>query len=166
MAQGPHVAPAHAVRRVAPAAAATGTRRPGDDSASHREGITLITSQRGPTRIGIELVGADEQPLGALRLAAGASAQTFVLGARALDEGVLLGRYARCDTHGASVIDIDGNSRVHLLVLRIDDVVYAVDTASTNGTYLAGEEVRIARLSGGTGLVLGDDLARLQWRAP
>jgi hypothetical protein len=38
---------------------------------------------------------------------------------------------------------------------------------STNGTYLAGsDEVRIVSLGAGTELVLGDDLARVEWRSP
>lgn len=144
---------------IAPASVAGAARR--------RDGITRITSLRGPARASIELVGADEQRLGALHLSAGADVQTLVLGERALDAGVLLGRYERCDTHGAKIIDIDGISRIHVLLIRIDDVLYAVDTASTNGTYLArGDEIRIVNLGGGTELVLGDDLARMEWRSP
>ena len=167
MAQGTGVEPAPAaVSRVPPAASAA----PAPASvagAARRDAITMIRSQRGPARASIELVGADEQPLGALRLSAGADAQTVVLGERVLDEGILLGRYERCDTHGASIMDNGNISRVHILIVRIDDVVYAVDTASTNGTFLArGDEVRIVSLGSGTELVLGDDLARMEWRSP
>lgn len=167
LAQGTHVtaAPAAALRPLAESATATASAS-GSGSA-RRDGITLIRTQRGPTRASVALVGADEQPLGALRLSAGADAQTTVLGERVLGEGILLGRYERCDSHGASIINRDGISRVHILVIRIEDVIYAVDTASTNGTYLAaGDEVRIVSLHGGTELVLGDDLARMEWRSP
>lgn len=167
MAQGTLVTSAPAEPRSPPAASTTTTTSAVASVEARRTAITRIRSQRGPTRASVELVGADEQPLGALRLSAGADAQTVTLSERVLDEGVLLGRYERCDTHGASVIDIDGISRVHVLVIRVDGVVYAVDTASTNGTYLArGDEVRIVGLSGGTELILGDDLAHMEWRSP
>ncbi len=171
MAQGTVVHPAAAsapseAARVPPAGSSAAPA-PARAGADHRDAITVVRSQRGPARANSELVGADEQPLGALRVSARADTQTVVLGERALDAGILLGRYERCDTHGASVLDDDNISRVHVLIIRIDDVVYAVDTASTNGTYLAcGDEVRIISLSGGTELILGDDLARMEWRAP
>jgi len=168
MAQGTGVNPvAAAAARVPPASSAIAPAPASVAGAARRDVITMIRSQRGPARASIDLVGADEQPLGALRLSAGADAQTVVLGERVLNGGVLLGRYERCDTHGASIIDNDNISRIHVLLIRVDDVVYAVDTASTNGTYLTrGDEIRIVSLSGGTELVLGEDLARLEWRSP
>ncbi|HWO23948.1 MAG TPA: FHA domain-containing protein [Kofleriaceae bacterium] len=168
MAQGTNVESAAVVAsRVLPAASVATPAPVRVPGTSRRDGITVVSVVRGPARPNVQLVGTDEQPLGALRLSAGGDAQTLVLGEQILDGGVLLGRYERCDTHGTSVIDVDGVSRVHILVIRIDGVIYAVDTASTNGTYLAsGDEVRTARLSGGTALTLGEDLARLEWRSP
>ena len=48
-----------------------------------------------------------------------------------LDRGLLFGRYDRCQ------LALDGDdalSRVHLLVVRIEGRIWAIDTASTNGT--------------------------------
>ena len=55
--------------------------------------------------------------------------------------------------------------RLVLQTIDMDGVIYAVDTASTNGTYLDGreEEVRIVSLSADRELVLGDDLLRMRW---
>jgi pSer/pThr/pTyr-binding forkhead associated (FHA) protein len=94
-------------------------------------------------------------------------AQKIAIGERAAAGGILLGRYDRCDTHGATVVSHHGISRVHLLVLRIGDGIYAIDTGSTNGTFRTGSdaEVRIARLDSEHDLILGDDLARVKWAA-
>ena len=47
---------------------------------------------------------------------------------QAIRDGILLGRYARCD--GAGLLDDPSMSRVHALLLCIDDTVLVVDTAS------------------------------------
>ena len=88
------------------------------------------------------------------------------VGERAASGGILLGRYERCDSHGASAVAHPGISRVHLLVLTIGGNVYAIDTGSTNGTYRTGHdaEVRILRLDDDVELVLGEDLARVKWK--
>ena len=78
----------------------------------------------------------------------------------------LLGRYERCDTHGATVFAHHGISRVHLLVVEVEGAVYAVDTGSTNGTFHGDDEVRIVPLASGTELVFGDGLARMEWMPP
>ncbi len=70
-----------------------------------------------------------------------------------LEHGVVLGRYPRCHRTTALADDV-GVSRVHCLVFARDDALWAVDTASTGGTSLAGagsvvalgEGRRIARL--------------------
>ena len=77
-----------------------------------------------------------------------------------LERGILLGRDDRC-SHGG--VDEGNLSRVHLVLLSVDDEVWAIDTASTNGTrVLQGAPFRQLLLSGETHLVLADALS-LRW---
>ena len=85
------------------------------------------------------------------------------LGAEATRRGVLLGRYERCDTAGLPVLSADGLSRVHLLVVEIGQVLYAVDTASTNGTWLDARRVQFVRMEPGISLSLAGK-ALVEWR--
>jgi hypothetical protein len=56
---------------------------------------------------------------------------------RELEEGLLLGRYERCSSHGDVASD-GGVSRVHALVVARRDRLYVIDTGSTNGTRIVG----------------------------
>lgn len=60
------------------------------------------------------------------------------IGADALTDGVLLGRYSRCD--GTEALDDPSLSRVHGLMLHIDDQLIVIDTASSNGMRVHGAE--------------------------
>ena len=77
-----------------------------------------------------------------------------------LERGILVGRDDRCATGGFD----EGNlSRVHLVLLSVDDEVWAIDTASTNGTREKdGQSFRQLLLSGEKDLVLADSLS-LRW---
>lgn len=129
--------------------------------------ITLVRTQPGPARARVSLLGADDREIGAMTVTARGSSQRIAIGERAAEAGILLGRYERCDTHGASVVSHHGISRVHLLLLSVGGAVYAIDTGSTNGTYRTGSdaEVRITRLDDDLELILGEDLARVRWKA-
>jgi len=60
-----------------------------------------------------------------------------------ISRGVLLGRSSRCQIGH----DVDGLiSRVHLLLVRIGPEVWAIDTASTNGTQRTGVAIEAAVL--------------------
>lgn len=84
------------------------------------------------------------------------------IGADELRDGVLLGRYARCDS--ARYTDDPSMSRVHALLIRIDDRVLLIDTASINGTRLYGHHrSRVIELTGDTDLQLGKG-TRARWR--
>ena len=140
---------------------------PQDAAAGDPARITLVRTQPGPARAQVSLVGGeDDRVLGHLVVSARGKTQRIAIGERAAASGVLLGRYERCDTHGATVVSHHGISRVHLLVLSVGDAVYAIDTGSTNGTFRTGSdaEIRIARLDADHELILGDDLARVGWR--
>ena len=72
---------------------------------------------------------------------------------------LLVGRDDRC-SHGGQ--DEGNLSRVHLVLLSVDDEVWAIDTASTNGTRaFSGPPFRQLLLSGETQLILADALALL-----
>ena len=60
--------------------------------------------------------------------------------------GVLLGRYDRCDICGNLSWDPDRVSRVHALLLKEGDDIYAIDLASTNGTIIDGIATPVAKL--------------------
>lgn len=87
------------------------------------------------------LLQEDEQPeigWGVLRLASGTQKARHPVSAERLERGVLLGRYDRC---GLTIAGLDAVSRVHLLVVRIGDEVWAIDTASTNGVQRRGQHI-------------------------
>ena len=128
--------------------------------------ITLVRTQPGPARAKVSLLAEDDREVGQLSVTSGGKSQKIAIGERAAEGGILLGRYERCDTHGATVVAHHGISRVHVLVLKIDNDVYAIDTGSTNGTTRTGSdaEIRIVRLEDGLELVLGDDLATVKWK--
>lgn len=160
---GPELAEGTGVVDVAPPKP-RGTR---SESGGDPNRITLVRTQPGPARAKVSLLGDDDREIGALTLSAKGKSQKIAIGERAAAAGILLGRYDRCDTHGATVVSHHGISRVHLLVLTVGDALYAIDTGSTNGTFRDGSdaEVRITRLAEDVPLVLGDDLARVAWRA-
>jgi hypothetical protein len=131
--------------------------------------ITLVRTQPGPARARVSLIADDDLEIGQISVTADGRSQRIAIGEKAADSGILLGRYERCDTHGASVVAHHGISRVHLLLLQVEGDVYAIDTGSTNGTFRAGPvasdaEVRITRLEEGSELVLGEDLVRVKWK--
>ncbi len=130
--------------------------------------ITMVQAMRGPTRAKSRLLAPGELPIGNLRVATTKASQVLIIGAIAAQRGILLGRYDRCDTHGAQVLTDNNISRVHLLVLGVGDMLYAIDTASTNGTWLREDdghcrEIRIMPLVPDVDVLLGEDLASLRW---
>ncbi len=98
-----------------------------------------------------------------LRLDSGPRRARLALDEEALGRGVLLGRYARCDS---SLVFAEGElSRVHALVVRVEEDVVAIDTASTHGIYASRDPARRARvvlLSDGEVATLGHDLATVR----
>lgn len=92
---------------------------------------------------------------------AGDLTSTHAVWSDQLERGILVGRDDRCSHGGLE----EGNlSRVHLVLLSVDDEVWAIDTASTNGTRLhGGAPFRQHRLSGEAQLVLADALL-LRWQ--
>lgn len=136
-----------------------------DDAGLHRTSLSVI---EGPARASTGLLGAAEEPLGTLEVSAEGHSRKLVVGARAAGQGLLLGCYERCDDDRLSHLQHHAISRVHLLVWLHGETLYAIDTASTNGTFVHkdGKRVRarMVRLASGMEVVLADDRARLVWR--
>lgn len=59
----------------------------------------------------------------------------YAISEEILRDGLILGRYCRCDFHPL-FHDDDKVSRLHLLLLLWDGALWAIDLASTNGTFL------------------------------
>jgi hypothetical protein len=86
----------------------------------------------------------------------------ITIGQHALRDGILLGRYARCDD--AALATDPSLSRVHALLLHVDDRLLAIDLASTNGTRIPGRNnARVLELVGDSELELGHDTL-VSWR--
>lgn len=87
---------------------------------------------------------------------------TLTVSHDAIRDGVLLGRYGRCD--GNDAIDDPSLSRVHALLIQDGDRLLAVDVASCNGTRLRGEpDARIVVIDRDLELELGR-ATRARWR--
>lgn len=128
-------------------AASRATQYPIDD-------ITHVTMSAPPL-----LLHQDQEPeigWGVLRLASGRQKARHPVSAERLERGVLLGRYERC---GLTIAGLDSVSRVHLLVVRIGDEVWAIDTASTNGVKRRGQRISAVVLDAQDDLVLADSLS-------
>ena len=130
--------PRHFVDRRSPQKAPSGRlwAAPRPTSNALIEDITHVTVCAPPL-----LLQEDEQPeigWGVLRLASGHQKARHLVSAERLERGILLGRYERC---GLTIGGLDSVSRVHLLVVRIGDEVWAIDTASTNGVQRRGKPI-------------------------
>lgn len=152
----------HLQKRVAPTHAGI----PGvDDHSDAKIQVTHVTSVRGPVRESTRMLTPGEIPLGTLRISTDEGVQRLVVGPTALQQGVLIGRYDRCDVDGTSLLTHVSISRVHLLVIEVGGTVYAIDTASTNGTWMrdSEREVRLSALTDGMELILGNERAYVRW---
>jgi hypothetical protein len=120
------------------------------------------------------LVAAGEEPLGTIEIASPLGHDMVALGPSAARDGVLLGRYERCDSHGLSALCDGRVSRVHCLLVVVDGSLYAVDVASQNGLFARvscvpgfpplEHRIRSLALRSGSELSLGPSLNVLRWR--
>jgi len=101
-------------------------------SANLRE--TFITRTGGPRDTMQRLAQGDAA--GVLELRTPNRQLALTIGEDALRDGVLLGRYGRCDARDLAGED-ESLSRVHSLLIRSDERLLLVDTASSNGTFIA-----------------------------
>lgn len=129
---------------------------------TRRSSVMMRTHGPRDTHVGLVESG---DVAGVLELIGPSFRSTIRMGAEALKDGVLLGRYARCD--GANGLADDNSlSRVHALLIQMGDTLLVVDTASSNGTWENGEAPRsrvFALDTSTTELVLGKH-TRVRWR--
>jgi len=125
-------------------------------------GTTLVDSFPGPAFASWVLQGCGPAR-GEIVVRSASGKVSLPVSVNAARQGVLLGRYERCDTAGLPVLSSDRLSRVHLLVIEIDGVLYALDTASTNGSWLPTGPLRTARVEPGRPIMLAGD-ASVEWR--
>lgn len=84
-----------------------------------------------------------------------------------LARGVIIGRSEKCHSEELRRITDVNTSRVHVLLIKEEQVVQAYDLASTQGTYAFGGTIgRLALPDGGVVLQLGQggDAVQLTWR--
>jgi predicted component of type VI protein secretion system len=99
-------------------------------------------------------------PRGSLHLTLGPRAQALRVDSDMVAQGLLVGRNERCDV----VVPDKFASRVHAVLLEVDEVVHVIDTGSSNGTWTVdGERVRCRPLAEAEVLRIGE--AMLEWRA-
>lgn len=123
---------------------------------------TTITRTPGPRDSAVSCAH-DGDVAGALELIGPSVRETIQIGHQALRDGVLLGRYDRCDAR-AAIGEDESMSRVHALLIRTDERLVLVDTASSNGTFEDGKPARIVVLDRELELRLGKrTFARWRW---
>ena len=121
---------------------------------------SMIFRTHGPRDTGMRLV--EGGVAGTLEVIGDTKRGRLAIGDRALRDGVLLGRYARCD--GTELLEDTSLSRVHMLLIHIDDALLAIDTASRNGSHLPGHaNARVIAIDGDTEIHLGKH-TRIRWR--
>jgi hypothetical protein len=131
-------------------------------AAPRPEHTKIVMRTAGPRDAGMQLV-TDRDLVGRLEVRGSRGVATIDIGDRALREGVLIGRYARCD--GMMLAGESSVSRVHALLLLVEDRLLAIDIASTNGMRQVNcPDSRLVELIGETELELGYSVfARWTW---
>ncbi|HSN30452.1 MAG TPA: FHA domain-containing protein [Kofleriaceae bacterium] len=121
---------------------------------------TLVRTH-GPHDTGVGLVRSGSAA-GTLELRGAHTGGYLDIGHAELADGILLGRYPRCN--GAGFSDDPSLSRVHALLIQVDDRLLLVDTSSRNGSRLRGlPDARVIEIIGETELELGTH-TRVRWR--
>ena len=120
---------------------------------------TLVRSVDGPVAAVAELCADDEAPEGHMIIRGPTRTIRRAVGAKALERGILVGRYDRC----AVGLDAGRLSRVHFLITRDREDVLGIDTASTNGSWLGDREVSLTALTDGACVELAHSL-KLTWQ--
>lgn len=124
--------------------------------------VVIRTAGPRDTNVGLDRRLGSEDVAGVLELDGPNRKVQIAIGHDALTDGVLLGRYSRCD--GTEALDDPSLSRVHALLLHVDDQLLVIDTSSSNGMRIVGEEkTRLIVLERGSELKMGRE-TRMRWR--
>jgi hypothetical protein len=126
---------------------------------------TLLTSIPGALRFRARMVDPNEEPRGELVVSSDEGYARVIAGRRALQRGILIGRYERCDIGGAPFLKNKCLSRVHVIIIEIRSRLYAIDAASKNGLWIDAHRVRHCSLDEGRELSLARGSAFLRWRS-
>lgn len=140
-----------------PARQFASARLPSERSLTHH--VITVTHTLPALVFGAEGSGSQGTAVGQIRVEGKEGAIECRVSSEHLERGLLFGRYDRCKL---SLIGDERLSRVHLLVVRVADQLWAVDTASTNGTHRNGSPISSMPLSGATSLLLGRECL-FQW---
>ena len=126
---------------------------------------TRVTVRQPPAPLAPRL--DDGPPIGHLHVRADGKSTHFPISAEALQRGVLVGRYARCQAGALAFGDDDRVSRVHACLLEVDGMPWLIDTASTNGLWFRGKQRDCVHLLPGTVVQLGEnaDDATIVWES-
>jgi hypothetical protein len=99
---------------------------------------------------------------GEILLASPCGRAALRLGRETARQGVLLGRYERCDGGGLSLLSSPNLSRVHLLIVEVGGTLCAIDTANRNGSRLGEQRIRHTRLEPDRRIILAEDVC-VEW---
>jgi len=116
-----------------------------------------------PTPAEAEASASDAGPArGEIRIRSASGGGSLLLDAEAARRGALIGRYDRCDGFGLPCMGSHVLSRVHLLVVESQSGLWAIDTASKNGSWHGHEAIRRMRLEPGRRLSLAKQVT-VEW---
>lgn len=119
----------------------------------------VLSSPESFERLSLE---AGEDPLGELVVSSPRCTGSVPVTRGTVGAGILLGRSHRCD--GQGLLAERHISRVHLLIVDLAGSLWAIDTASKNGTTFApGGAERVAALESGTKISLSG-VATVEWQ--
>jgi hypothetical protein len=122
-------------------------------------GRSSVVTRTG-SAVGIDQLIAEGEPaIAELILRSGNRRHVLRVGPSALERGILVGRYGRC---ASQVAGDDGVSRVHLLIAASGNHVFAIDTASSGGTWVGDQRIETLALVPRQRLAIGGDTS-LRW---
>ena len=123
-------------------------------------GQTAVGVREGPCEAGpLPALEPGETAAGLLLIENGGAQECVAVGSRALERGLILGRYARCT--GDTGVTTNDVSRVHAVLIEQDGEVHLVDAGSSNGVSRDGGPVKCEAIAPARTYHLGS--MRVSW---
>lgn len=120
--------------------------------------VTRITGPSYVTRIDL----SDPRALGFLMVRSGEVDVSIPLSVKDLSNGILIGRYERCEL-GLHKLPFTNNvSRVHALLIHDEMGLWCIDLASTNGTFIDGKKIHTHIIRSNALISISDEVD-LRW---